>query len=125
MNDSVGLLNETKIKPWLVSFSRLFVLQLSNQRMSRVQWAHKMFQLSLPDQPWTFETQLFSIVQSLPKEKILTVPFKHLDKGLCTLQQQVQKMQLSSIHTTTSFHNCNDFFNSFFIYGQQFSKQFF
>ena len=33
-------------------------------------------------------------------------------------------MELCSIHTTTYFHNCNDFFNSF-IYGQWFLQRFF
>ena len=45
-------------------------------------------------------------------------------KGPRTLQLKIQKKSLSSIHTTTLFHNCKDFFNSF-IYGQQFPQQFF
>ena len=45
-------------------------------------------------------------------------------KGPRTLQLKLQKKQLSSIHTTAFFHNCNDFFNSF-IYVQQFSQRFF
>ena len=42
----------------------------------------------------------------------------------CTLHTKLQKMQSSPIHTTTFFHNCNDFFHSF-LYGQQFSRRFF
>ena len=34
-------------------------------------------------------------------------------KGPCTLQLKLQKKSLTSIHTTTFFHNCNDFLNSF------------
>ena len=45
-------------------------------------------------------------------------------KGPRTLQLKLQKKSLSSIHTTTFFHNCNDFFNSF-IYGQRFLQRFF
>ena len=47
-----------------------------------------------------------------------------LDKGPCTLQLKLQRMSLSSIHTTTFFRYCNHFFNSF-IYGQRFSQRFF
>ena len=50
-------------------------------------------------------------------------PFKMSGKGPRTLHTKLQKMQLSSIHTTTFCHNCNDFFNSF-IYGQRFSRLF-
>ena len=108
------LLSETKIKSSkqykrLVSFSRLFVLPLSYQIMQRVQWAHKMFQLSLPDQPWTFETQLFSIIQTLCEEQIFTAHFNHLDKSPHTLQQKLQNMRLSSIHTTTFFTTATNF----------------
>ena len=44
--------------------------------------------------------------------------------GPRTLHTKLQKMQLSFIHTTTFYHNCNDFFNSF-LYGQQFLQRFF
>ena len=46
-----------------------------------------------------------------------------LNLGPRTLQLKLQKKSLSSILTTTFFHNCNDFFNSF-IYGQRFSQFF-
>ena len=39
-------------------------------------------------------------------------------KAPSTLHTKLQKMQLSSIHTMTFFHNCYDFFNSC-IYRQQ------
>ena len=45
-------------------------------------------------------------------------------EGPGTLQLKLQKKSLSSIHTTTFFHNCKDLFNSF-IYGQRFSQRFF
>ena len=35
--------------------------------------------------------------------------------GPHTLHTKMQKIQLSSIHTTTFFHNCNDNFNSFYM----------
>ena len=44
-----------------------------------------------------------------------------------TLHTQLQKMCSYlpyTLHTTTFFHNCNDFFNSF-LYEQQFSHQIF
>ena len=41
-----------------------------------------------------------------------------------TLRLKLQQKSLSPILTTTFFHNCNVFFNSF-IYGQQFSQLFF
>ena len=47
-----------------------------------------------------------------------------LHKSPRTLQSQLRRMPLSSIHTITFFHNCNYFFNSF-IYAQQFSQRFF
>ena len=68
-----------------------------------------MFQLSLPDQPWAFETQLFSIIQTLCEKKIFTAPFNHLDKGPHTLQQKLRNMRLSSIHTTTFFTTATTF----------------
>ena len=45
-------------------------------------------------------------------------------KGPRTLQLKLQKKKLLSIHTTTFFLNCKDFFNSF-IYGQRFLQRFF
>ena len=54
----------------------------------------------------------------------LEIISKWADKDPRTLQLKLQKKQLSSIHTTTFFHNCNDFFNSF-VYGQRFLQQFF
>ena len=44
-------------------------------------------------------------------------------KGRRTLHTKLQIVQLFSIHTTTFFHNCNNFFNSF-ICGQQFLRRF-
>mgnify|MGYP001800253250 CR=1 FL=1 len=47
----------------------------------------------------------------------------HAYKDPLRLHTKLPKMQLSSIHTTTMFHNCNNFFDSF-IHGQQFSQLF-
>ena len=41
--------------------------------------------------------------------------FKVLVKGPRTLQLKLQEKQLSSIHTTTFFHNCNEFFRKIFV----------
>ena len=49
---------------------------------------------------------------------------KAMSKGPRTLHTTLQKMQLSSIHTSTCCHNCNNFFNSS-IYGQRFFRQMF
>ena len=52
-------------------------------------------------------------------------PFKAwLARGPSTLHMTLQKIQLSSIHSTTYFCNYNKFFNSF-IYGQWFSYRLF
>ena len=46
-----------------------------------------------------------------------------INKDPLRLHTKLPKMQSSSIHTTTIFHICNDFFDSF-IHGQQFSQLF-
>ena len=55
-------------------------------------------------------------------ETLSTLRWNDNAKGRSTLLTKLQKMQLSSIHTTF-FHYCNNFFNSF-IYWQRFSQQF-
>ena len=45
-------------------------------------------------------------------------------KALAHYTRNCKKIQLSSIHTTTIFHNCNDFFHSF-LYEQRFSHRLF
>ena len=52
--------------------------------------------------------------------------FKRIKINLVIIISSLEraKMQLSSVHTTTFIQNCNNLFNSF-IYGQQFSQQFF
>ena len=45
-------------------------------------------------------------------------------KALAYYTRNCNKMQLSSIHTTPFFHNCNNFLNGF-IYGQNFFRKIF
>ena len=45
-------------------------------------------------------------------------------QGPLILHRELKNMQLSFIHTTGIFHNCNNFFHRF-IYRQRFSQQFF
>ena len=55
-------------------------------------------------------------------ETLSTLRWNNNAKGPSTLLTKLQRMQLSSIHTTF-FHNCNDFFNSF-IYWKRLLQQF-
>ena len=43
----------------------------------------------------------------------------------CTLHTKLQKEQLCSIHTTTYFHNCNDFSTVFFYMSNDFLSDLF
>ena len=58
-----------------------------------------------------------SVQNLLSFEKIEMILHKDISDS-CILSShttKLQKMQLSSIHSTTFFHNCYDFFQQFFI----------
>ena len=67
---------------------------------------------------------IFPVLRLAFVSKVLTKYSMFVYYGPRSLHTKLQKMQLSSIHTTIFFHNCNDFFHSF-LYVQRFSCRLF
>ena len=84
--------------------------QFKDSRVSEKRENSSLLELNWPFRVWRQNT-----LPTFEKEVELYKGPAHYDWNY--------KKSLSPIHTTTFFHNGNDFFNSF-IYGQRFSQQF-